>query len=1112
MQENSYLCTQNTLEITPSTMSTKFFTNETENTLFDKFRGIAQNMANFHSFHAVVGFFRSSGYFKLRDELNDVEKIQILVGINIDNIFRKHNKAMLMFGNEEEAKDIYSQDFINDVQTSGYSAPIEKGILQLCEDLHTGKVEMKIHSSKNLHAKFYLCLPQSHSAHSDGWVIMGSSNISESGLGLSQAPRYELNVAMKDFDDVSFCKKEFDKLWDEAISITANDIEKSKNKTHIAEEQPTPYELYIKVLIDSFGDQVEDDFSITLPDGVHDLKYQKDAVIQGYQMLCEHNGFFLADVVGLGKTIVATMIAKRFVEANGKNTNILVVYPPALADNWKETFKQFGITKKAQFVSNGSLSKILEGRDNYKSKEEFDLIIIDEAHGFRSDTSNRYDELQRICKAPRQNTGLLKGEQKKVMLLSATPLNNRPNDLQNQILLFQNSRQCTIDGISNLQAFFAPLIDEYNEVMKTRDKLTDTSRIDTIYGKIRNKILDKITVRRTRKNIWNDDSYREDLNGQKIKFPDILPPKDLNYQLSPKLSALFYATLKALTEDINYARYRAVEFLSDEHNHKFKNPVNIAENLTGIYRVHMVKRLESSFYAFKRSLNTLLRITEDMIGMFEQEKIIVAPELKVKDLQAKGWELDRIIEYALEKGYDPKDIVFPPHAFVSRNAKELLPLLKEDQKILQNLKSQWDEITEDPKLDLFIETLKTELFKKPQNPTGKLVVFSESVDTVNYLEESLKEKLDRKDILKVSSANRKKDSEIIRLCFDANYKEQSDKFNIVITSDVLAEGVNLHRSNVIVNYDSPWNASRLMQRIGRVNRIGSVAGKIYNYMFYPSAQGNEQIKLYQNALIKLQGFHSALGEDAQIYSKEEILKEFELFDKDVSDTVDKQLQLLREVRDLYNTDRDLYKKIKKLPLKSRAMRHARNLAESHTSVAFISSPRKTEYYKVTNETVESIDFLDATDILKATKEEQSAPFEIIAETHFAQVNRAMEKFRTESMKQQDTNSLNEKLKDPVSIEAISFLRNYKTISNDDDVKQQCSALSQYVQDGVYTHLTRDVRALSRSYKNDKQAMRDKQFEIDRELNNLYEKYYTATTDEATTDNTEPNIVISETFV
>ena len=191
---------------------------------------------------------------------------------------------------------------------------------------------------------------------------MGSSNISDSGLGIIQPPRYELNVAMKDYNDVSYCKEEFRKLWEESIPLSPEDIARIRKKTHL-EGMPTPYELYIKVLIDAFGDQVEDNFTMTLPEGYMDLKYQKDAVIQGYQMLKEYNGFFLADVVGTGKTIVGTMIAKRFIEENGKDTKVLVVYPPALKDNWIDTFTDFEIKTYAQFVSNGSLKKVIEGED-----------------------------------------------------------------------------------------------------------------------------------------------------------------------------------------------------------------------------------------------------------------------------------------------------------------------------------------------------------------------------------------------------------------------------------------------------------------------------------------------------------------------------------------------------------------------------------------------------------------------------------------------------------------------------------------------------------------------------------------------------------------------------
>ena len=357
-----------------------------------------------------------------------------------------------MFADPEKAKEIYHGGFKDDIINAKYSAEVEEGILQMCDDLMSGRLQMRIHATKSLHAKFYLCLPQEHTENSDGWVIMGSSNISDAGLGTKQAPQYELNVAMKDYDDVKYCSDEFWKLWNEAVVLTADDIAEFKNKTYLG-YQPTPYELYIKVLIDTFGDQVEDDFTIQLPKGVKEYKYQIDAVIQGYQILMKHNGLFLADVVGLGKTMIATMIAKRFIEVNGKNTNVLVVYPPALEDNWKNTFKLFSIYKKAQFITNGSLSKILEGRDQYKSKEEFDLIIVDEAHGFRSDSSGKYDELQKICKSACANRGLLNSVQKKVMLLSATPLNNTPEDLQNQLLLFQNSQSCTIDGIPNLRSY-----------------------------------------------------------------------------------------------------------------------------------------------------------------------------------------------------------------------------------------------------------------------------------------------------------------------------------------------------------------------------------------------------------------------------------------------------------------------------------------------------------------------------------------------------------------------------------------------------------------------------------------------------------------------------------
>lgn len=1092
-------------------MSSKFFNNNTGNTLFDKLKGIASGMTNFDRFLAVVGFFRSSGYFKLRKELGDVKEIKILVGINIDDIFRRHNKTMLMLESTEKAKAIYDDEFRQDIVNAQYAPEVEEGILQMCQDLIDGRLQMKIHATKNLHAKFYLCLPDNHTEHTDGWVIMGSSNISDSGLGLNQPPRYELNVAMKDFDDVDYCHSEFKKLWEEAVALTIEDIENIKRKTYLG-YQPTPYEIYLKVLIDTFGDQIEDDFSIQLPNGVKELKYQTDAVIQGFQMLMRHNGLFLADVVGLGKTMVATMIAKRFIEANGRNTNILVVFPPALRENWEKTFKLFGIYNKAQFITNGILTKVLGGKDRYKSKEEFDLIIVDEAHGFRNGGSGKYDDLQKICKAECVNAGLLKNQRKKVMLLSATPLNNRPEDLLNLLLLFQDSQNCTIDGIPNLRSFFAEHIKLYSQLMKERETRDVTADVDKIYEVIRERVIDKVTVRRTRHNIENDSEYRKDLQVQGIVFPKPQPPISLEYQMDEDTSRRFFYTLNVLSDDtfkphLYYARYRAVEFLKPEFRAKYRNAVHVGQTLAGIYRVHMVKRLESSFHAFKRSLETLLNITNDMLKMFEENKVIIAPDLNVKDLQAKGMELDEIIEKALSRGYLESDFLYKAEDF----EPEFIEKLQHDKFVLEDLNADWNKENDDQKFDLFKNKLENEFFDN-RNISHKLVVFSESVDTLNYLKDRLENELDRKDILTITAENRDRLATVIRENFDANSDIKKDKYNIILTSDVLAEGVNLHRSHMIVNYDSPWNASRLMQRIGRVNRIGSVAEYIYNYMFYPSPQGNEQIKLYENALVKLQGFHSAFGEDVQIYSKEEVVKQFQMYDSNVKDSMDEKLALIRELRDVYNNNPDLYNKVKRLPLKSRVARDTGKHQDK--SIVYVSSDVKTEFYLATDKSVVPVDFLQAIKYLKAKPEEQAAPF-LPDSKNYNHVTRVLRKYTSEYVEAADDASINRTDLDIISKTALNFLRRISQVITDNDTRVQCRILTNYINKGVYTKLPRRLRDLSKSYKGDKIQIKTDEENLKKLLSELIGEYQTMSEqkqDLSASKVSDPQIIISETFI
>lgn len=1091
-------------------MSTKFF-NNTDNPLFNKFSGIAHNMAHFDMFRAVVGYFRSSGYFKLRQEFEQVGKIQILVGINIDPLFKQQSKYIEhRTFNAQEVKEIYTQDFINEVKDCQYDSETETGILQLCQDIISGKVEMRIDNSKNLHAKFYLMLPEEYNENKDGWVIMGSSNISDQGLGTSEPPRYELNVAMKDYDDVNYCNQEFEKLWDAAVPLTMDDVQKAKGKTHLSDQLPTPYEIYMKVLISTFGMQVEDDFSLNLPEGVDDLKYQHDAAIQGYQMLLQHNGFFLADVVGLGKTIIATMIAKRFIEANGRYTKILVVFPPAVRQNWEDTFHLFRIkNSNVQFVSSGSLFKIINEEENYCGREEFDLIIVDEAHNFRHDHTGSFTDLQRICKAPRINKGKVPGR-KKVMLLSATPLNNRPKDFLSQVLLFQDSHNTTIEGIRDLNELFAPWTRDYNDLMTQRkniksddkESLADiVAQVDQIYSDMRNRLLSKIMVRRTRTNIMHVESYRNDLDRQGKVFPQMLDPITIEYQMDIKLKMLFYKTLLLLTDvpdednpagkGINYARYRGPEFFTSEVSTARGNiqAKHAARLLMGIYRTHMVKRLESSFFAFKRSLHTLLNVTERMVDMYNQDKVIIVSNVKVAELQEKGMDTDEIIEYITEHfDIDTDSFTYHQSDFTS----QFIDKLEDDVAKLTQLCQEWDEVDEDPKLDLFINLLQNELFDD-RNLEKKLVVFSESVDTTNYLAEHISSRLGRTDILKVDASNRNQHRNTIRANFDANIpdSEKTNKYNIIITSDVLAEGVNLHRSNIVVNYDSPWNASRLMQRNGRVNRIGSQSEFIYNYLFYPSPEGEEQIKLSKNALIKMQGFQSALGEDSKVYSVDEIVKEFQLFNADVVDDTDRELALLEEARQLYQTNRELYNKIKALPVKSRTIRNAANVPgiQPSSTLVFLTMPRKTQYYLVFNNAVQPITFLEAADKLRANKDELPLKLEDGLPLHFNQVRKAMKAFEESVDVVMDTNVVQVGKSIPNErSEALKVLRNARAdaiVDGNTELVSQCEALAEYVNQGTFNAIEDVLRRINRK----KLSIVEKQAVIVNAIADLYADFY-----------------------
>ena len=1055
-------------------MNSKFFTNCQENTLFNKLEGIFQHNQNINNFDVLVGYFRSSGYFKLRPLLENVAHIRILVGIDVDKITKEmHADGLALFnGDREKTTKDWQKKFSTDVQEANYDAQTEQGIVQFIADIKTQKVQIKAHPSRAIHAKIYIFRPDDYNPHKGGSVITGSSNLTDAGLGTGSSPNYEFNVLLNDYNDIQFATAEFEKLWQEGIEILPQAAEDSLKKTYLA-DNITPYELYLKCLIEYFGAEIEfDPNSIKdLPDDFKRLSYQMDAVNEGWQMLKKHNGFFLADVVGLGKTVIAVLIARQFYYHNGYpdyRSKILLVIPPALKQNWEDTLASFKIDDAFQIITNGSLHNITNAKD-------YDMVIVDEAHKFRNDSAEAYDQLQRICKTKTEHDKDKGGKEKKVMLISATPLNNRPNDLYNQILLFQDGNNSTLDF--HLAKFFTKVNKEYKDILRMPDKHIARQRTAALYEKIRGSVITPLMVRRTRTDLLANKRYKQDLLEHGIVFPHTTPPQKIYYKLEAKLEQLYDSTIKKIDNKkqnksgLLHTRYRALHYLKPEFKQQYKRADFIADRLVGIMKTLLLKRMDSSFYAFGQTLGRFIKSSEVMLTMIVKNKIIIAPNIDVNSLILDDKEDELMELIATESLTDPSIIVCCHDDF----EEGFIDGVKHDYDMLKKLKSDWDGIIEtgDPKLHEFLTRLPNFLDKQ-NNPKQKIVLFTESTDTMNYLTKKIKQTEYSEKTLSVNAKNRNQLKQTIKNNFDANI-DAADKLNrhqILLTTDVLAEGVNLHRANTVINYDTPWNATKLMQRIGRVNRIGQTANHIFVHNFYPTAQIDDDIELRKKALIKLQAFHSALGEDSQIYSTDEEVDTFGIFDENIKEEVNETIPFLEEIRQFRKNDPAAYKRIKGLPSKVRNA--VKNATHKGGTLVFARTEGKgsSRFYmlkpeaeNVGNENniapfIKTYSFIQTAKLLKCIPD---TPAVNLPDGHHSQVSSALDKFKSETAQDIVNDNQNNTLA-VVEENAIRFLKAMLALSeinaaNDEEPDKIKLAIEQ-IKQKRFQNLTRNINRLN----------------------------------------------------
>lgn len=833
----------------------------------------------------------------------------------------------------EKFPDFYIQRDIN--QLTDEYAPVAQMLLKYTNLISTdnSNIQIRVYGQKGdekkfLHAKCYIFL-----GNGQAYGIIGSSNFTEKGLqDNAELNHLETNPntvtgAITQYNPNKTHLTWFDEMWNDKscedwtgvfikdILLKAPVAQPKNDKSEIT--PLTPYETYIRLLGDRFGNLVNDDMEAVLkgylPKDVHPYKFQIDAATLCMQVMHQHGGFLLGDVVGLGKTIVGVLVLKYYLdtaEDEGRAHRVLVIVPPAIKSSWVNTIARFDegrddkIEPYVDFVTTGSIAKLMEDEednldedtDDFNEpfkKEIYGLIMIDESHNFRNNGTQKYELLNELI----EEINLQAGYYPYMGLLSATIQNNTPADLRNQIYLFQRRPKestLAVEG-HNLEVFFSQICDRYNKIIHEQptgeqEKQANRNALKYLSKEIHDKVLAELLVRRTRTDIKND--YHEDLH-----FPEVHGPVALEYKMNQRLSQLFYDSMRIIAPSeadikkgepgIVYMRYRATEYLTTElkkrYSGKNMTPEKSSSHLARIMQMLLVKRLESSITAFRESLENLQRYTRNMIQMWEDDCIFICPQIDVNaelNISEKRKHTGNNA-YTKEQCYDDIRRKIEKLTKDNRNSKQqnaeyhrtdfdarYYDLLIEDIRYIDELVTRWKDERSDPKLLRFNRAIYEDLYDVENNRPQKIVVFSEAIATVNEIAEALEDA--GKRVLKITAANRNEKEKTIRANFDANYEgEWLNDYDAIVTTEVLAEGVNLHRANTILNYDTPWNSTRLIQRIGRVNRIGSTEDKVFVYNFFPSAEGDETINLMQRAFTKLQSFHTLFGEDNQIFTEDE---------------------------------------------------------------------------------------------------------------------------------------------------------------------------------------------------------------------------------------------------
>ena len=803
----------------------------------------------------ATAFFSPAGFKYVADHLRDISDVRLLLGADpsglpipdsrrLDETIadREHRRIQTAWKNQLKTLT-HERDQLPFNRTS--RAALEALIMAL----RHGNMQVRRYTKSFLHAKAYI-----HGSHTDGGIIAGSSNLTQAGL----TQNLELNLGCFNPPIVREARRWFDDLWDDATPYDLAEI------YEVVFESRSPWSIFLRVLWQLYNSEIEEE--IQEDDNLPLTTFQKHGVARALRLIRERGGVIVADEVGLGKTFIAGEILQIY---SARRQRALLICPAALRDStWKQFLNEYAVSRAIECVSFEQLAGDRQLFDKQhpnakkrhleRSLDEYQLIIVDEAHNYRNPTApTRATVLRR----------LLFGKKRDLLLLTATPVNNSLWDLYHLIHFFVRQDAHLADrGVLSIRQRF---------VRAMRTNPTDLNP-DVLYP-----IIDATTVKRTRQFV------KKHYSGDTIKGPDgrpraIIFPKPkaitVRYALEDQLPGFFDQLEESLDSEgdrnILFARYMPeayrIESLDQEET-------GHARAMTGLLRSGLLKRFESSCFAFRETIQKMILQHDLFLQALEKGHVVTTAFLQ--DISGDDESLfDQLFEELLEK--HSENIADARYFDIAQLKNDVL----RDRDLLQSLEDSATSISNesDAKLkalsDVLVKIAAQAEYEASdyidETQKRKVLIFSSFADTVQWIWDFLKQELEKRPELApyqgrlaaVSGSHTfggvSKDDAVLGFApvsMQAGPGADDDRYDIMITTDILAEGVNLQQCRHIVNYDVPWNPMRLVQRHGRIDRINSPHRRVFLRTIFPTDRLDELLNLETRILGKLAMAAASVG-------------------------------------------------------------------------------------------------------------------------------------------------------------------------------------------------------------------------------------------------------------